>query len=132
MNRLFYHMKKPSFLILSGMLMVSCTDGDFDLSHIDTTIGVGSEALQLPISNTNQITLDNILDIDGSDIIFKDEATGYYSLLIISSILTVATSFLRMRQRVTIPFSKKTIVSVLRRFLLISHHSLFLGNTTIS
>lgn len=80
MNRLFYHMKKPSFLILSGMLMVSCTDGDFDLSHIDTTIGVGSEALQLPISNTNQITLDNILDIDGSDIIFKDEATGYYSL----------------------------------------------------
>lgn len=80
MNRLFYHMKKPSFLIFSGMLMVSCTDGDFDLSNIDTTIGVGSEALQLPVSNTNQITLDNILDIDGSDIIFKDEATGNYSL----------------------------------------------------
>ena len=79
MNRLFYHMRKPSSLILSGMLMVSCTDSDFDLSHIDTTIGIGSEALQLPVSN-----------------------------------------------------SKKTIVSVLRRFLLISHHSLFLGNTTIS
>lgn len=50
--------------VLSG-----CTDSDFDLSKVDTTIGIGGDALQLPTSDTEEIKLDDVLQLDNSDLV---------------------------------------------------------------
>lgn len=61
-------------LMLTGY---SCTDSNFDLSDIDTTIGIGGDSLAIPVSSTEDIKLDDILELDNSDLI-STEANGDY------------------------------------------------------
>lgn len=46
-----------------------CTDNDFDLSKIDSTIGIGGDGLVLPTNSTENIVLDDILDLNNSDFV---------------------------------------------------------------
>lgn len=54
-----------------------CSDSDFDLSDIDTTIGVGGDGLELPVSSTENIVLDDILDLGNSDLVAIAENGDY-------------------------------------------------------
>lgn len=58
-------------LLSMGLLAVGtgCSDGDFDLSNIDTTIGIGSDGLELPTSSTEEIVLDDVLNLNNSDFV---------------------------------------------------------------
>ena len=60
----------------------SCVDHDYDLTEdIDLTIEIGSGELNVPGSNTRDITLENILDIDYSaSSVKKAEYDGQYGL----------------------------------------------------
>lgn len=69
------------FLLMLTTLCVSlvgCTVSDFDLSKLDTTIGIGGDTLALPGGNTTKaIKLDDILNIAGSDCIVLDADSNY-------------------------------------------------------
>lgn len=66
-------------LVSLGFLTIGsgCSDNDFDLSKIDTTIGVGSDGLELPTSDTEDIILDDILDLNNSDFVTIAENGDY-------------------------------------------------------
>ncbi len=55
----------------------SCTDNDYDLSNIDSTVGLGGDGLQLPTSSTENIVLDDVLDLNNSDFITIAENGDY-------------------------------------------------------
>lgn len=71
--------KMASCLLGIGLMLTgySCTDSNFDLSDIDTTIGIGGDSLAIPVSSTEDIKLDDILELDNSDLI-STEANGDY------------------------------------------------------
>lgn len=64
---------------MAGMLLLSgCSqDKDFDLSSIDTTIGVNLDDLDIPKSSTSKIKLKEILELEGSSTIILDENSNY-------------------------------------------------------
>lgn len=66
-------------MLAAGFLAVgsSCTDSDFDLSNIDQTIGIGGDGLQLPTNSTENIVLDDLLDLNNSDFISIAENGDY-------------------------------------------------------
>lgn len=80
MNKPIYNSKLVVGLLALGSLTLqtSCSDKDFDMSNIDTTIGIGSDdGVTLPTCDTEEIQLDNILDLDNSDIIKINENGDY-------------------------------------------------------
>lgn len=66
-------------MLAAGFLAVGsgCTDSDFDLSNIDQTIGIGGDGLQLPTNSTENIVLDDLLDLNNSDFISIAENGNY-------------------------------------------------------
>ena len=66
-------------MLAAGFLAVGsgCTDSDFDLSNIDQTIGIGGDGLQLPTNSTENIVLDDLLDLNNSDFISIAENGDY-------------------------------------------------------
>lgn len=68
-------------LILSLVSTTSCIDNDYDLNKdIDLTITIGGDHLGFPTSNTEEITLKKIFDLDDDSDIKADAVTGDYSL----------------------------------------------------
>lgn len=60
------------------MAFTACADDNYDLSDIDTTIGVGSDdGLTLPTSSTKEIYLDDLLELNNSDIVVIKENGDY-------------------------------------------------------
>ena len=64
--------------VLSGMMLGGCTDGDYKISSVDATFGVGNGNLKLPSNSSFVVTLDDILDLGSTDLITIDETTGNY------------------------------------------------------
>lgn len=66
-------------LLSCGMLTLGtgCTDNDFDLSKIDTTIGIGGNELTLPTNSTENIMLDDVLELNNSDLVYVAENGDY-------------------------------------------------------
>ena len=64
--------------VLSGMMLGGCTDGDYKISSVDATLGVGNGNLKLPSNSSFVITLDDILDLENTDLVTVDENTGDY------------------------------------------------------
>lgn len=77
-----YYMKKELkalFLMLPfACSFVSCIDGDYDLSDIDTTVGVAVNDLVVPV-NLDQITLKDVLDLEDDSQI--KEVNGIYAVV---------------------------------------------------
>lgn len=67
-------------LLSLGFIAVGsgCSDSDFDLSNIDTTIGIGGDGLELPTSSTENIVLDDILSLNNSDFVVIKENGDYF------------------------------------------------------
>lgn len=57
--------------------MVSCTDNDYDFDEVDLTMGFGSEELTIPLSNSNDLPLEDILELETDGSVRADESTGW-------------------------------------------------------
>lgn len=79
MNKGINKSKIVACMLAAGFLAVGsgCTDSDFDLSNIDQTIGIGGDGLQLPTNSTENIVLDDLLDLNNSDFISIAENGDY-------------------------------------------------------
>lgn len=68
-----------AFVLLSSC-MLSCVDSEYDLSKdLDMTVTVGGENLTIPASNTKNITLEKIFDLNEESTV-KADANGNYTL----------------------------------------------------
>ena len=81
MEKIIKKRRLPMFAIISScILLLSCTNQDYDFNKVDYTLGIGGDEITLPSNNsTKEITLDDLLDISGSDLITTD-ANGDYKL----------------------------------------------------
>ena len=88
-------------MLAAGFLAVGsgCTDSDFDLSNIDQTIGIGGDGLQLPTNSTENIVLDDLLDLNNSD--FISIAVRLPNSSIVATCPTKSVSLSLQRQRLT-------------------------------
>lgn len=69
------------FLILGTAAVVGfsgCTDNDYDLSEIDSTIGIGGDGLEIPSLSTEIIPLKDVLELEANGSVVEDEVSGYY------------------------------------------------------
>lgn len=74
--------KGMSVLMTFGalLLMSSCVNDDYDLNgEIDMTVQVGGD-LSVPVSDTDEMTLDDILELDAESIVKSNPETHVYEL----------------------------------------------------
>lgn len=69
-----------AFLLAGVLLLLGCTDSNYNLGNLDKTIAIGSEqGFSLPGNNsTSELVLDDILDIENNDVIKVSPDGGYY------------------------------------------------------
>ena len=79
MKKLFRKKYLPLFVTAATLCLSSCTNNDYDLSDIDTTVGVNVKELTIPL-NLDVITLDAMLDMDENSQIKKQE-NGEYAVV---------------------------------------------------
>ena len=79
MKKLFKHYRLPVLTALgSSLLLLGCTNSDYDFDKVDYTLGFGGDELVLPGNNsTKEILLDDLLDISSSDLITTDDNGDY-------------------------------------------------------
>ena len=78
MKKLFRNYRLPMLTALGGsLLLLGCTNADYDFDKVDYTLGFGSGELVLPSNNSINITLDDILNLGNSDLI-STTASGDY------------------------------------------------------
>lgn len=69
------------FLVLGIAAVVGfsgCTDNDYDLSEIDSTIGIGGDGLEIPSLSTEIIPLKDVLELEANGSVVEDEVSGDY------------------------------------------------------
>lgn len=69
------------FLVLGIAAVVGfsgCTDNDYDLSEIDSTIGIGGDGLEIPSLSTEIIPLKDVLELEADGSVVEDEISGDY------------------------------------------------------
>ena len=80
MKKLFRNYRLPVLTALSSsLLLLGCTNADYDFDKVDYTLGFGSGEITLPSNNSINIMLDDILDLGNSDII-STASNGDYVL----------------------------------------------------
>lgn len=72
----------PALVAAGSLVVAGCTDNNYDLGNLDTTVAFGSaDGLALPGNNsTHEMILDDVLDIGGSDCIVLDKDSNYVFL----------------------------------------------------
>lgn len=66
-----------SMLVMGSLLVTGCSDSDYDFNNIDATIGIGGDGLELPVSNTDNIKLSEVLDLEENGSVVADASTGF-------------------------------------------------------
>ena len=66
-----------SLLVMGSLLVTGCSDSDYDFNNIDATIGIGGDGLELPASNTDNIKLSEVLDLEENGSVVADASTGF-------------------------------------------------------
>jgi len=70
MKKLFKTYRLPALIAFGGcLLLLGCTNSDYDFDKVDKTLGFGSGQLTLPSNNSINVTLDDILDLGSTDLI---------------------------------------------------------------
>lgn len=64
-------------LMAGALALAGCTNGDYDFNEVDSTLGIGGEEIVLPVSSTDLILLDDVLDIDDTECVKLDENKNY-------------------------------------------------------
>jgi hypothetical protein len=53
--------------------LTGCMDDGYDFNEVDMTVGIGGDGLSLPVSSTDTIKLEDVLELDGSEsVVVKD------------------------------------------------------------
>ena len=68
-------MKKIALLTTTMFALSSCVDENYNLSNLDTTVGVNVEKLTIPL-NIDSLVLDQMMDLDANDRIKKAVVNG--------------------------------------------------------
>lgn len=66
-----------SLIVMGSLLVTGCSDSDYDFNNIDATIGIGGDGLELPASNTDNIKLSEVLDLEENGSVVADASTGF-------------------------------------------------------
>ena len=66
-----------SLIVMGSLLVTGCSDSDYDFNNIDATIGIGGDGLELPVSNTDNIKLSEVLDLEENGSVVADASTGF-------------------------------------------------------
>ena len=66
-----------SLIVMGSLLVTGCSDSDYDFNNIDATIGIGGDGLELPTSNTDNIKLSEVLDLEENGSVVADASTGF-------------------------------------------------------
>lgn len=80
-KRIYYLGVLPAFFFAGSMALTSCsTDDNIDIDDVDATIGVKLDKFTVPLGQTNDITLGDVLDLKDDDCIklIKKDASGLY------------------------------------------------------
>lgn len=78
MKKLFKSNRLPMLSALCGsLLLLGCTNEDYDFNKVDYTLGFGSGDLVLPSNNSVTLKLDDILDLSGNDLIVTEDNGDY-------------------------------------------------------
>ncbi len=78
MQTTIYRKRIALIPLMAGVLaLAGCTNDDYDFNEVDSTLGIGSGELTLPVSSTDFILLDDVLDIDGTECVRLDDAKNY-------------------------------------------------------
>lgn len=63
----------PCIAVAGALALTGCQDDNYDFDEVDMTVGIGSDGLTLPVSSTNVIKLEDVLELDGSEcVVIKD------------------------------------------------------------
>ena len=57
----------PCIAVVGALALTGCQDDNYDFDEVDMTVGIGSDGLTLPVSSTNVIKLEDVLELDGSE-----------------------------------------------------------------
>lgn len=57
----------PAMALGTTLLLLGCTDNDYDFDQVDLTVGIGGNELLLPSNSTDTIKLSDILDLNNSE-----------------------------------------------------------------
>lgn len=57
----------PCIAVAGALALTGCQDDNYDFDEVDMTVGIGSDGLTLPVSSTNVIKLEDVLELDGSE-----------------------------------------------------------------
>lgn len=80
-KRIYYLGVLPAFFFAGSLALTSCsTDDNIDIDDVDATIGVKLDKFAVPLGQTNDITLGDVLDLKDDDCIklIKKDASGNY------------------------------------------------------
>ena len=68
-NSIFKHILLGTTLCAGATLLLnSCMDDSYDIDKVDLTMKLRTDGLGAPLGNTEKIMLDDILDIDDSEV----------------------------------------------------------------
>lgn len=65
-------------MTMGGLAVTGCTDNNYDWNEVDTTIGIGSDGLELPVSSTSNIQLKDVLELKENGVVVEDAETHNY------------------------------------------------------
>jgi len=78
-KRIYYLGVLPAFFFAGSMALTSCsTDDNIDIDDVDATIGVKLDKFAVPLGQTNDIFIDDLLELNDDDCIqlIKDDNDG--------------------------------------------------------
>lgn len=79
MNKKTFTLRAFLIMGMAGALgFSSCTDNDYDLNSIDTTIGIGGDGLEFPYLSTEVIPLKDVLELEDNGSVVEDPVNGDY------------------------------------------------------
>lgn len=67
----------PCVAAAGALALAGCQDDNYDFNEVDMTVGIGGDGLTLPVSSTNVIKLEDVLELDGSECVVVRDNGDY-------------------------------------------------------
>lgn len=67
----------PCVAAAGALALTGCQDDNYDFNEVDMTVGIGGDGLTLPVSSTNVIKLEDVLELDGSECVVVRDNGDY-------------------------------------------------------
>ena len=67
----------PCVAAAGALALTGCQDDNYDFDEVDMTVGIGGDGLTLPVSSTDVIKLEDVLELDGSECVVVRDNGDY-------------------------------------------------------